>query len=507
MSRSKKALNGFAADIFGQIISQILSFIAIPIYLIYLSNVSYGYWLTIGSIIMWISLSDFGIGMALSRLLINVQSTKTNQNLIEERNKLITTALVIFTICALIFFSVGLCLYPFCVNWFKVSVSEIHIFRNTYFICITAGALSLPSSLFPGILESNQKLALNRNLSTISAISNVLVSVLLIYWLQNISALAYALLFSVLIKALISYGFIIKTISINFKLYFFDSKYAKQLLSSGGYFQISRIANTVATNSDNLFISSYISSGVVPMYSFTTKMAQLFGITLASKIPNVLFAGMSEIIDLQQLEKLKTIFNLLLKILTRLALLTAAYAYFFNNDFVNLWVGKQNYAGYGVNLVVCYWIIYEFIVRGTSSLAYAFGDFKGYAFASIFEIIGNIVLSIILIQKYGLLGVALATAISRTFTTGIYLVWYFNSKQLLSIKLLKIVMKVILCSVPTLLSFLFIKNLNLNIGWTQLVLIGLFGAFINFITFDLIVIIKNRHLGLKEIINKIIFNL
>lgn len=507
MSRTQKAINGLAADLIGQIISQLLMFVAIPVYLFYLSNVAYGFWLTIGSIVMWISLSDLGIGMALGRILIKLQATETAQKLYNERNSLVNTAVIIFLGCAAVFFIVGFILYPFAVNWFKVDDANYHVFKLTYFLSITAGAISLPSSVFAGILESNQRLALNRNLSTLGTILNVLISIVLVYYFKSIVALAYSLLLSVLIRTVISWYFANQTVSLKFSVFHYNKIYGRQLLSSGGYFQIARIANTVATNSDNLFISSYIGAGNVPMYSFTTKLAQILSITLASKIPNVVFAGVSEIIDKNEIEKLKNIFNLLMKILFRLALLTVAFAYFFNENFVVLWVGKHNYAGNMLNLVVCYWIVYEFVVRGTSSLVYAFGDFKSYAYVSVAEITGNIILSIILIQKFGLVGVALATAISRTLTTGVYLYSYFKKKGMLSVHLTKILIRVLMLSLPTIGFYFICKMYFINIGWSSLIIIGLGGAIINFLSFDLPVFINYRHEGLKSIFLKILFNL
>jgi O-antigen/teichoic acid export membrane protein len=504
MSRSVKALNGFAADIIGQIVTQLLTFVAIPIYLTYLNDTSYGYWLTIGSIIMWISLSDFGIGMALGRLLIKVQSTATGDRLEADRNSLINTSIVIFIGCALVFFLSGLVLYPFCLKWFKISQATQHTFTITYFICIVAGSLSLPSSVFGGILESNQKLALNRNLNTFGTVLNVLLSIVLIYFFKNITALSYALLISVLVRTAVSWYYANGTTKIKLNFFDYNKGYAKQLLSSGGYFQIARIANTVATNSDNLFISSFLNANIVPMYSFTTKMAQVFGITLASKIPNVLFAGMAEIIDLNQIERLQIVFQLLLKILLRLAVLTCAFAFFFNENFVTLWVGKHNYAGQWVNIVVCYWIFYEFIARGTATLVFAFGDFKGYAYVSVLEIIGNVVLSIILIQKMGLLGVALATAISRTLTSGMYLFIYFKKKRLLNVNLLFILLKVLLKSIPCIIFYFICKSIVHHVTWVDLVVIGAAGSIINLISFDIVVIIKNRKLGVKALFQKIL---
>ena len=77
MSRISNSINGFAADILGQFLTTILTFIATPILLLFLSKDNYGLWLTIGSIMVWIAISDIGIGIALSRQLIKIRN---NQN-------------------------------------------------------------------------------------------------------------------------------------------------------------------------------------------------------------------------------------------------------------------------------------------------------------------------------------------------------------------------------------------------------------------------------------------
>ncbi|WP_256011176.1 oligosaccharide flippase family protein [Desertivirga xinjiangensis] len=505
MSRSKNAIGGLFADIGGLIITQILTFLAVPIYLSHLSNISYGYWLTIGSIVMWISLSDFGIGMALSRLLIKVQSDSSRTDFNEEVSKLVATSLVIFASSAFLFLLLGVLLYPFCLIWFDISDLDTSTFQLTFYVTLIAGALSLPTSVFSGILESSQKLALNRNLTSIGSIVNIIISIWLVVYFKNIIGLAYALLVSVIVRALISGFFSLQLVKLSRKHFRYEKNYATSLLTFGGYFQIARIANTVATNSDNIFISSFLSSSFVPIYSFTSKMAQVFSITLASKIPNVLFAGISQIIDLNEDERLQRLFQLLLKLLIRLAIITACYNFFFNEIFVMLWVGKGNYAGDGVNYVMCYWIIYEFIVRGTTALVYAFGELKGYASISVFEIIGNIVLSIILVKTIGLIGVAIATAISRTFTTGVYLLVFFRRKRLVNWDSCKLLADVSFRSLPSCIVFFCYKISVDNLGWLDLIFVGLLSVVINFISFDIVTVIKNRHLSLREIFYATLF--
>ena len=504
MSRKKNALTGFSADIIGQIISQILTFIAIPIYLNYLSDVEYGYWLTIGSVVIWISISDFGIGMALGRALMSVRAKLTNQKLDQEINFLINTSLLLFLGCSILFFLVGLFVYPFTVDWFGINLKGITSYKTTYFLCIIAGSLSMPLSVFAGVIESSQKLALNRNIVTLGNMLNILISIFLVHKLKVIEALGYSLLLAVIIKSFVAFFYASRLINLKISLNYFKKRHVKKLLKTGGYFQVTTIANTVSTNTDNLFISSFIGVNFVPTYNFTSKLFQIFSISIASKISQALFAGASEIIDKSQTIKLQILFNTLIKTLFRLALISTGFVYFFNKDFISLWVGESFYGGDKLNLIISYWVLYEFLARGSTFLIYAFNEFRDFAYISVLEIFCNVILSIILIQKYGLLGVAFATAISRTLTTGLYLFFYFKKKELYSIDLLNNLIKILFLSTPTFLFFFFSKTFFTNVDWIVLIFVGLISLLVNVLCFDLIKIIRYKHEGVKKILFRIL---
>lgn len=503
MSRTKNAVWGFVADICGQVFTQFLNFAFIPIYLTYITEKDYGYWLTIGSIMTWLAISDVGIGMALNRYLMSAQLLPSDERELNV-NKLINTSGIIFFIIAIVFCLVGLIMYPFTLNWFNISDAFLTEYRATYFIAIVACALALPLSVFNGILESVQKIALNRNLVTISSVVNALVALVLIRYLKTSTALAYGLLAAVISRGIISYYYAYKAVKFRWSYKNFDKKYAKELLSFGGYFQISRVANTIAENTDTLFIAMFLGASIVPIYSFSSKLTQVICITIASKIATSLFSGISQLIDQKDYLKLKLLFCKLSKLLVRFAIFSAAFIFFFNKTFVSLWVGEKYYGGDWLNYVFVYWILYETFFRGTTIIIYALKEVKGLAIASILEAIINTVLSVLLIKKYGLMGVAIATSIARTFFSGIYIVHIYLKYKLIDKHFFSEIASTLLLSIPTILFFIFIAIYYLHLSWTGLVVMGMIGAFINLLSFEGIIFYKNRKQPLRTIINNIV---
>ncbi|OIR07004.1 polysaccharide biosynthesis protein [mine drainage metagenome] len=454
----------------------------------------------------WIAVSDMGIGMALSRSLIRINTSNQIVNIAHERNRLLSTSFFIFLSGSFIFLLLSLFFYPLSIKLFSIQNKNMFDYTLTYFITSAAGAVSLPLSIYGGVLESFQKIALNRNISTFTNVINILMSIILVFIFKNIVALALALLFSVLLRYVVSLFFANKLIETKISFNLYSRKYTKDLFSYGGYFQIGKIANTVATNTDNIFISTYIGAAIVPSYTFTSKLYQIFGIVIASKIPTTLFSGVSQLVDEKRFEKIDNIFQSIMRILFRIALFTASFAFFFNSTFVELWVGKSNYAGNNVNIILVYLILFETIFRGTSALIYAYGDLRNWAFVTILETILNITLSLLFVKSWGIVGLLVATAISRTLTSGVYIVIFFWKKRFLTIQLLHKILIILFKSIPTILVFFVFFIYTLINSWSQLLIVVLVGFVMNILIFDFSIISKNRNQKISIILLEIIKN-
>lgn len=506
MTRSHKAINGFAADLIGQFFTQFLTFVSIPFIISNTSQTNYGFWLTIGSIMTWISITDLGIGTALSRQLIKVQTHFSGLQLLQKRNELLSTSFIFFLIASFVFFVCSALIYPFTINWFHISDIDSITYQNTYFLASFSGAISLPLSIYGGILEANQKIVLHRNIASVSSIFNILFSVICIYFFKNVQYLSLSLLLTVLVKSLFLYFYAHKNYKFSIQLCLFSKSDFLQLFKYGGSFQIAKLANTVASNTDNVFIGSFLGLSLVPNYTFTSKLFQTFAVVFVSKIPTVLFPGLSEIFDQEGHKRIIFIFRCLIKILFRIGIFASAYVYLFNYDFVRLWVGESNYGGDYLNWIFVYLLFFETIFRGMSALVLVYGDMAYWAIVSLLEAIVNILLSVLLIKDFGLWGVALATAISRTFTTGVYLFNYFIKKELIDRSLINVVLGVFGKSIPSIIFLFLFQMICINPNWLGLMVVGMLGLLINILTFDLFTIWRFKQERWRNILSKILYH-
>jgi O-antigen/teichoic acid export membrane protein len=331
MPRSHRAIDGFAVDLLGQIITQFLTFVSIPIIISNTNQSNYGFWLTIGSIMTWISITDLGIGLALTRQLIKVQTIFLGDQLLDKRNILLSTSFVFFLFAGIVFFVCSVFLYPLSIIWFHISPIDGQTYFYTYFLAAFAGAISLPLSIYGGILEANQKMVLHRNVATVASLFNIFFSVLSIYFFRDVQFLALYLLLTVLLKSLILYFYAHKNYKFSINFSSFSKHEFQGLLKFGGNFQLAKLANTVASNTDNLFIGSYLGLGFVPIYVFTSKLFQTFSVVIVSKIPGVLFPGLAEIFDQEGQKKIQFIFTCLIKLLFRIGLFGSVLIFLFNH--------------------------------------------------------------------------------------------------------------------------------------------------------------------------------
>jgi O-antigen/teichoic acid export membrane protein len=141
-----------------------------------------------------------------------------------------------------------------------------------------------------------------------------------------------------------------------------------------------------------------------------------------------------------------------------------------NKKFITLWVGEDNFGGIALNFVFIYWILQDTIYRGTTAILFASGNLKKWTYTSILEAILNIVISIFLAKNFGLIGVALGTSISKTFTTGLLTPYYICKEINMPFKIFiinGIIKPFIICIPGIILTWVISFLLPENLGQTQ----------------------------------------
>jgi O-antigen/teichoic acid export membrane protein len=462
----------------------VIGLVTTPLILRLTSASLYGFWITALSILGFLALTDFGLSISLLRQ-VAARSEGGNGS---DISPLVSTAFFIFCAAGALFLAIGLGIANQIPGWFRVPESESSIVVRAYQVAVLTGALSLPLSTFGAVVGGLQRLGIQNVIRDASALLALILSIVLVLSGMSILGLAVANLCSVVIASLCNFYFAKRFCSgLRIRLSLVNRRDVHQLAAFGGYFQLGRVANTVATNADSLVISSTLGAAQVSPYVFTSKLAVLVSISIASKAPIALFPAMAQMFARREIVKLQRIFIRLTWFATRFAIIAAAFIAITNREFVSLWVGPQYYAGAAVSSVFVYWVLQDTIYRGTAAVAHASGDLHNWAMASLLEAGLNIAISIALVAPLGLLGVALGTSIGKTLTTGLYVPYWICGRISLPRRLYlwKGVVSPMIWSVPgVLLTWILAKAVPNTLGWVWVLCVGIVALTANVVTFE-----------------------
>ena len=385
-----------------------------PLILRQTSQAQYGFWLTALSVLGYLGLMDLGLGMALTRAIAAEAGRADDIRL----NRLISTGFFAFSVAGLVFAAVGLCLAPWIPRWFGIPPADAPAVLRAFRIVVVASAAALPASVFSGVLCGFQRMAVDNLVRTGVGVAALVVSLALLWFGWGLSALALSTLFTVVASSALAARWAWRCFpGLRLSLKQVNCADLRELLGFGGYFQLARIANTVAVNSDSLVISNVLGAQCVTPYVFTSKLATLCSQALASKLPIAALPAMSQMFGVKDFAGLQSAFIRLSVYATRLAVVGCTVCALGTREFVTLWVGGGQFGGAALTAVFCYWVLQDTIYRGTASTIYATGQVRSFALASLAEASLNLGFSLLLVRHFGLVGVAFGTSIGKTLTT------------------------------------------------------------------------------------------
>ena len=412
-NRKRNVLRGAVSNAGTSVVLQVVSLLVIPIYLDLTSSELYGLWLTLGAVLAWVKIGDMGLGLSLTRRAVEA---------LEADDYTLLRSYITGSICVTLLFGAVIFIAGFCAADLlaaSLNVREIYQdgFRHTFHILLVVAWVRPSCGILSSIINAKQHIAFLHIKNTIVSLFTIAITLLLLFYEFGISAFAYGLLSEALVTFFIDYSYI-KTVDKKFSIFPFRSKSkdVKKLLEFGVPYQALKIANLVATNTDNIIISAYLGAAYVTTYVFTGKLAFLLAVFLVSIAPSVLFPGFSQLFELKKKEKIQKLYLNLSDIALRLGVFSAICFYFINELFVTTWVGADNYGGNYLTIGFVVWILFESFTRGITAVIYASGNLKGLTLVSCFEAAFNILFTLLLLTPFGLMGVVLGTVLSRTIS-------------------------------------------------------------------------------------------
>lgn len=358
--RSIKAKKNILYSFFLKGMSIIISFIYVPLLISYLGQKEYGLWLTISSVVAWVSFFDIGLGNGLRNKFaeaIAQQDHKLARTYLSTTYALLT---LMFSGLIILFFLIN----PF-INWnniFNIGNGTSSKLSLLMLIVFTFFCLRFIFQLISVILFADQRPSLANLFNPISNLISLIIIIVLAQLIKG-SLLFIGIIIScvpVLVYISASFFFFKR----EYKLYapslkFIDFKYTKTLLNLGIKFFIIQIAGIVIYSSTNFIIIQIFNPEHVTKYNIAFKyfsaITMLFGIILTP-----MWSATTEAFAINDFQWIKNVIRKLQKTAVYFTIL-AIIMLVLSNWIYKIWVGANIEIPYLLSITMfLYAIIYLF---------------------------------------------------------------------------------------------------------------------------------------------------
>lgn len=405
-----------AASNYGRMIIGIVTTVLLTPFILHrLGSEAYGMWALTLSIAGYFSLTDLGVTNAAVRYIAHYRALQDWTNV----NKTIGSTLFCFIGMALVCLLGSVVVSFYAPHWFKVSPDGVRTLR---LLILNVGLISFLG--FISVLPIQCVIAAQRQdvLNQWSAVTQILVAVLTalgLYLGGGVLVLASLQLLNAAANGIIGY-----VLSRSFfpQARFepnWDKEQGKLLVSFASLATLIALASRMIYYTDTLVIASYLSVSAVAGYAIILKITEfLRGLVGAGT--GVLGTFVSEQAALNNAGSLALMWSEGTKWSLVIVLPATAMVSFLGPEILYQWIGRH----YVLEAIAMTWLCVGLSLDLAQSTAYQIlmnsGRHKVLAILMIIEAVSNLTLSILLVQLWGVIGVAIATMIPLTIRSVIF---------------------------------------------------------------------------------------
>lgn len=412
MPRARRIVQNIFSNWFALAITTLVGFFLSPFVVHHLGNLTYGVWVLTLSFVSYMNLLDLGLRNAVSRFV----TTGAAQGNYDESSKAVSAALWIRLWISLAIIVAGLVLSVIFHHIFVIPAELQREARLAILITCISVAITLWSGVFGSVLAAFHRFDLTSSVSILQTCVRAAGIVWLLRSGHTILALA---LWDLCTSVVTGSAHIILAYRVfpQLKIAFGRpaSEILKKLWGYSFYVFLIHMSVQVAYYSDNLVVGAFLSPAAVTVYAIGGML-----ISYARTIITSMTATFTPLAS--SYEAVGNYDNLRRLVIhgTRAALVVAlpieAALFFRGQTFIHLWMGEQ-YAEQSGTVMRILLLSVLFASANTTSVGIVFGmaKHKRIAFWALGEAASNLILSIILVRRMGIYGVAWGSAIPSVF--------------------------------------------------------------------------------------------
>lgn len=504
MSRLANTIRNAKVGLFFHFLFITTQFISRKIFLDGLGDEFMGVVSTLGSFLTFINLAELGIGTAIGYTLYK----PIHQKDYREINHIIAFLGHIYKKIGFFLLTGSLVLALFFPIFFEKVETDIWLIYLTFFGLLSASILSYFYNYHILLLQADQKDYIVAKYFQSFNISKIVLQAISVYFLESIviwvllEAIS-SLLYTILIRKKITTEY--PWLSLSKKVTKDERKFQSysSLVKKIKQISVHKIGEFLASGLDNILIFFFLSAELVAFFANYQLVLVNLG-TLVTKAFAGSKASVGNLVAENKRERIKQVFWEMMALRYFIGGFGAINIYYLINPFIGLWLGEKYILSNDTILVFSAIFFLRQVVQPTEVFKQAYGLYDD-VWAPIVKSIINLILSVVLVQQYGIIGLLIGTFISVLSIEGVWRPYYvfkrgFNrshKEYLLGVTKL---MMVFLITV-FLLSNIFNLILDKPINFLNWILNTLYSSTISLSVFGLILFLSNSYF--RDVLNRI----
>lgn len=410
-------------------VTAVIGFLLSPYVVHHLGQTGYGVWTLVVSLTGYFGVLDLGLRQSVGRFVVRYVSLDDAENV----NRTLTSAVAMLAGGGLLAL-LATVVFNFAFGVFHIEPRYQLAAREALLIAGLNISLALPLSVFSSILWALERLDILNAISIFGAAARATLTVMILgagYGLVPLALItilentAEYLVILLLAKRLYP--------KLGLRLRYFSRATCKQLMGFGIFRFIWIVGNQLIFYTDSLVIGAFLNAGAITYYAIAGSLIN-YGRNIVSLASDPFYPSATRLDSKDDLEGMRRLQLVGTQVALLVGLPICLGFIFLGKQFITLWMGKE-YAVSSLYLSVLTIPQFTSIAQYISAIVLVgMARHKILAQTTIGEGIANLLLSIVLVQRIGLIGVAWGTAIPHLITTGIVIPIYILRTLKLSLR-------------------------------------------------------------------------
>ncbi len=407
-SKAFKIFKGSAFRAISFTINLLLLFFLMPYIVKTLGDRLYGLWALAASFTTYYYLFDPGITAAVNRFVANLIGKKREK----ENSVLITNSVFLFFFIS----AIGLVITAVLVYYLEFFVSHDILFTCRILVTVIGldVVVTLPLRPYLGVLRAYLDFDV---LSILETIKIILRTVMIVFFLSAgfgiISLVIINLIFNMLYSVSILITVKIKYPSIKYQREYVKIKEIKKLFDFSKYVFLTQIGDLLKLRLDGFLIAGFLGLPAVTAYMIASRIVEYFK-QFMMQLTGVMDPVYSQYYGSGDLMSLREKFLMTFRISVLVSFFICGNIIIFGESFISNWMGGQYTSSYTLLVILIVPFAIGLSQGRSAGIFQSIDKHHIYAAINLSEGTANLVLSLILVQYYGLIGIALGTAIPMT---------------------------------------------------------------------------------------------